>query len=63
MPHCFGHQQPYSCSQSAADSITYVEVRVGVAAWPKLATHSLQFGLAWVARAACRVVEGRRTLG
>lgn len=27
MPNCFGHQQPYSCNQSAADSVTYVEVR------------------------------------
>jgi MFS family permease len=26
MPNCFGHQQPYSCNQSAADSVTYVEV-------------------------------------
>lgn len=28
-PNCMGHQQPYSCSQSAADSATYVEVRAG----------------------------------
>ncbi|PRW58781.1 proton phosphate symporter [Chlorella sorokiniana] len=26
MPHCFGGVQPYSCSQSAADAVTYVEV-------------------------------------
>lgn len=26
MPHCFGGEQPYSCSQSAVDGITYVEV-------------------------------------
>lgn len=31
MPHCFGHQQPYSCSQSIADSITYVEASGWVA--------------------------------
>ena len=30
MPNCFGHQQPHSCNQSAADSVTYVEVR-----WPE----------------------------
>ncbi|KAI7844838.1 hypothetical protein COHA_001492 [Chlorella ohadii] len=26
MPNCFGHQQPYSCDQTASDSVTYVEV-------------------------------------
>ena len=30
-PNCLGHQQPYSCSQSAADSATYVEV--GAVGW------------------------------
>ena len=29
MPHCFGGVQPYSCSQSTAHSITYVEASGG----------------------------------
>lgn len=39
-PNCFGHQQPHSCSQSAADSVTYVEARVcgawGGTCWPSV---------------------------
>lgn len=31
MPNCFGHQQPYSCDQTASDSVTYVEVCAGMA--------------------------------
>lgn len=29
LPTCFGHEEPRSCSKSAADSVTYVEVNPG----------------------------------